>query len=344
MKVLITGGTGFVGSHTVAATVRAGHEVRLLVRSPARIRPALDPLEVGDVESVTGDVTDERSVRAAMEGCDAVIHAGSQYSLDSRRAGELRRTNVAGTELVLRIAAERGLDPIVHVSSLAAFVDRNGSLTPDTEPGTPRGFYFQSKADSDRVARRYQEQGAPVVITYPSVVWGPHDPYLGESCRMAMDALRGAYRFSMDGGLVICDVRDVAALHAAALEAGRGPRRYLVPSVSLDLREWLSRLAAITGRELPTTMLPTAAVLGMARVLDRVQRVSPFRIPIDSQSAYFASQARGWDAWDDSRTTEEFGISRPDLDRALGDTIRWLYEQGHVPAKLVGRVADPAQA
>ena len=82
MKVMVTGGTGFVGSHTVAEVVRAGHDVKLLVRDPSRIRPALEPLGVGEVESVMGDVTDKDSVEQALEDCDAVIHCASVYSLD----------------------------------------------------------------------------------------------------------------------------------------------------------------------------------------------------------------------------------------------------------------------
>jgi dihydroflavonol-4-reductase len=344
MHVLVTGGTGFVGSHTVAALVNAGHDVRLLVRSPDRVRPALDPLGVGEVDVVTGDVTDEASVRSAIEGCDAVIHGGSVYSFDSRKAAEIRRTNVAGTELVLRVASEAGLDPIVHVSSIGAILDRDGVLGPDTEPGMPQGFYYRSKADSDRVARSLQEQGAPVVITYPPGVWGPHDPYLGESTTKAIDMLKGAYRFSMKGGIVVSDVRDVARLHAAVMEPDRGPRRYMVPSVMVEMREWLDSFARMTGRNFPTTMLPTRMVLAQTRLFDTVQRVAPFRIPLDYQGAYLVSRFHSWKDWDDFRTIEEFGIPKPDPDRVFEDTVRWLYEQGHVSAKQVGRIADTSEA
>ena len=84
MKVLVTGGTGFVGSHSVRAIIDAGHDLRLLVRVPARLAPALEPLGVRDVEHVVGDATDARSVRRAIDGCDAVLHAAAVFQRRAR--------------------------------------------------------------------------------------------------------------------------------------------------------------------------------------------------------------------------------------------------------------------
>jgi nucleoside-diphosphate-sugar epimerase len=337
MKVLVTGGTGFVGSHTVAAVAASGHEVRLLVRAPERVRPALDPLGVGEVEVVTGDVTDLESVQAAVKGCDAVIHAASVYSFDRRRDGEIRRTNVKGTELVLGTAVEAGLDPVVHVSSSGALLSKQrATMTPDSPPGDAPGTYWRSKAESERVARRFQERGAPVVITYPSAVLGPHDPHVGDSTQVVIAALEGALRFASRLTIVISDVRDVAALHCAVLERQRGPRRYLATGIVLMLGDLLTRLAALTGHRLPTSHLPGALLLTLARVMDGLQRVAPFRMPMDMQPIYAGIHTAGWD---DSRTRHEFGLAPQDLDKTLGDTVRWLYQQGHISAQLAGRVA-----
>jgi len=120
MKVLITGGTGFVCSHAVAAIAGSGHELRLLVRRPEQVAASLDPLGVDVCDVVVGDVLDETVVASAVQGCDAVVHAAAVFSLDSRRAEEMRRTNVPATELVLGQAVARGLDPVVHVSTTTA--------------------------------------------------------------------------------------------------------------------------------------------------------------------------------------------------------------------------------
>src|SRR5262249_44442353 len=134
MLVLVTGGTGFVGSHSIAALVRAGHHVRVLARSPGRVSDALGPLGIGDVESASGDVTDPEAVERALEGCEAVVHAASVFSMDARKADEMNSVNVRGTEVVLGSAHRLGLDPIVHVSSELALLPPagGGGLGPDS--------------------------------------------------------------------------------------------------------------------------------------------------------------------------------------------------------------------
>src|SRR5262245_3251081 len=162
MLVLVTGGTGYVGAHAIAALVGKGHRVRVLARSPGRIPASLAPLGVDDVETAVGDVTDPAAVERALEGCDAVLHAASVFSLDARRAEEMRAVNVRGTEIVLSTARRGGLDPIVFVSSeLALLPPADGAvLTSESPVGQPRWAYSRSKADSELVARRYQAQGA----------------------------------------------------------------------------------------------------------------------------------------------------------------------------------------
>src|SRR5688572_28382870 len=134
MRILVTGGTGFVGSHAVAALLRAGHDVRLLVRDPRRIEAALAPLGAGPVEHRVGDVLDARSVAAAMDGVDAVLHAAAVYSAKRWDARSVRRTNVRATEIVLEAAAAARLDPVVHVSSYVAQLPSRGATI---VPGGP---------------------------------------------------------------------------------------------------------------------------------------------------------------------------------------------------------------
>ena len=122
MLVLVTGGTGYVGSHAIAALAGAGHRIRVLARSPDRVPAALGPLGVEGVETAIGDVTDPAAVKRALDGCDAVLHAASVFSMDPRRADEMRSVNVRGTDVVLGTAHRLGLDPIVYVSSELALL------------------------------------------------------------------------------------------------------------------------------------------------------------------------------------------------------------------------------
>jgi dihydroflavonol-4-reductase len=203
MRILVTDGTGFVGCHTVAALREAGHEVRLLVRKPERLAPALEPVGVDPdrMDAVVGDVTDAALVREAVAGCNAVVHVAGVWSLDPRRAGEIQRVNAPGTENVLSAAAEAGLDPIVHVSSYSALLPRRSERPLDggSPVGAPPGPYAASKAASEAVARGLQDEGAPVAITYPGMVWGPHDPHVGETSRLALQVLAGRLPLLLPG-------------------------------------------------------------------------------------------------------------------------------------------------
>jgi dihydroflavonol-4-reductase len=339
MRVLVTGGTGYVGSHTVAALRAQGHEVRLLVRDPRRVSAALTPLGVpaADLGTVVGELTDPAAGHPAVRGCEAVVHAGSVFSLDSRDARRIREVNVRGTALVLGAAHRAGLDPIVYVSSVVALLQPNGqSLTPDSPTGHPPGPYLGSKAEAERVARRHQEAGAPVVITYPGVVYGPHDPHLGDGLRRLRNVLKGRYPIVPSGGCPIVDVRDVAKVHAAVLEPGRGPRRYLASGTFMRPADLVAGIAAVTGRRLPTITMPARMMLPVARVVQLVQLATPVHIPVEFEAIYFCRCAN---RCDDTKARQELGVVPRDLLVTLADSVRWLVQQGHIAAREAGMLA-----
>jgi dihydroflavonol-4-reductase len=339
MRVLVTGGTGYVGSHTVAALVEGGHEVRLLVRAPQRVAPAVAPLglQAADLDTVVGDVTDPEAVQRAAQGCQAVVHTASVYSIDSRDARRIRQVNVRGTDLVLDVAQRAGLDPIVYVSSTAALLPPNGqTLTPDSPAGHPPGPYLGSKAEAERVARRHQQAGAPVVITYPGAVFGPHDPHLGDQLARMRNILKGRSPIAPSGGFPIVDVRDVAAVHAAVLEPDRGPRRYMAGGTFLRYADLVARLGAVTGRRLRAVTVPAGPLLPIARAVGLIQRIVPFHIPMEYEGVYFIGCAA---RSDDTRTRTELGVTPRDIQETLVDSVRWLFEQGHISRRQAGQLA-----
>ena len=326
MRVLITGGTGFIGSHSVAVLLSQGHRVRLLVRSRERVVRSLSPLGAAEVESVVGDVTVPGSVEEAMAGCDAVLHAAAIYTYDTRAASRIRETNVRGTEIVLGAAVRAGLDPIVHVSScVALYPPGAGVLTPDSPVKRPQGAYCRSKAESERVARRYQDQGAPVVITYPGGVIGPNDPSLGQSNRFIAEFINSGVTVS--GGSSWVDVRDVAKVHGAVMAPGRGGRRYMITGHYVTAADLTAMLHEITGRRGRIVAVPASAARAAGRVADLVQRIVPGQLPLNYESVWAATLHAHCD---DSRTIKELGIAPRDLQETLTDTVRWLADQGHI--------------
>jgi nucleoside-diphosphate-sugar epimerase len=335
VKVAVTGGTGFVGAHTVAELLKASHTVHLLVRSKSRIRSALQPLGVDAPDWVEGDVTDPPSVEKALAGCDAVIHAASVYAMHPRLESIIRAKNVRGTDTVLGVATRLGLNPIVPVSSIVSFFGRHGAvLGPESEPGTPWGAYFRSKADSERVARSYQAQGAPVVISYPCAVWGLNDPYFGESNILLKAILQGKAAIFVRGTYWISDVSDVARLHVRLL-GKRQHDRYFAPTTTMDLQDFFSTIRELTGRRIPSLALPEAALRPPLLLTEAATRW--LRLPL------FWSAAGGWALGssyrvDDSRTREEFRLQPVPVRDTIADNIRWLTRAGHVSPEQAGRL------
>lgn len=338
MHVLVTGGTGFVGSHTVAELVRRGHRVRLLVRDPERIPPALEPLGLPPLPHVTGDVTDAAAVAQAMEGCDAVVHAASVYSLDVRDAGRMLHVNPVGTETVLAAARHRGLDPVVYVSSYVALFPPDGAVLSGQSPvGRAPGPYYRSKAAAEHVARDYQARGTPVTISYPGAVFGPHDPHFGESAQAVRGILTGRMPVIPRGGISIVDVRDLAQAHAAMVEAGRGPRRYMLTGTSLPFSTIIDTLAEITGRRIPRLVLPAWTLQPGIRMASLLQRLLPVRLPVNEEGF----NAIVWNPrGDDSPAEADLGFAPRNVRDTLTDTARWIYRQGQITRKRAGKLAD----
>jgi dihydroflavonol-4-reductase len=337
LLVLVTGGTGYVGSHSVAALAKAGHRIRVLARSPERIPAALDPFGVSGVEKAIGDVTEPAAVERALEGCDAVLHAASVFSLDARKADEMNRVNVRGTEIVLGTAHRLGLDPIVYVSSELALLPPAGRkvLTPDSPVNRPPWPYCRSKADSELVARKFQALGAPVVSVLPAGVWGPHDPHLGEGVTLAANVLRRRYPIVPPGGMHIVDVRDVAAVLAAVMEPGRGPRSYLVAGGYLTMPGIIRTLGDLSGRRIRFLTFPAWFLAAFGRTADIAQRRLRTRLPWSGESIWILNcDAR----CDDSKTRDELQLQPRPLEETFADTVHWLVEGGHLTLREAGRL------
>ncbi|MFI9639053.1 SDR family NAD(P)-dependent oxidoreductase [Micromonospora sp. NPDC051925] len=340
MLVLVTGGTGFVGAHTVAALAAAGHRVRVLARDPDRVAPALSPLSVpGDaVQVCAGDVVDETAVARAVGGVDALVHAASVYSFDSRWHGATRRTNARGTEVVLAAARRLGVGRSVHVSTFGALEpSAAGTVGPQSPPTMARETYLASKAAAERVARGHQAQGDPVVIAYPPALLGPDDPKLGDQNARLRNVLRGLMPVWPTGGFPVGDVRDTAALLAelATAPAGDGGR-HLGPGRYLSTRDYLRAVRGATGRRLPTLFLPARAMLPFAYATDLAQRVWPWHIPAEYGACYVcAADARPQDV------ARSAGPAPRPIGETLVDTVGWLHRTGRLTAGQAGEAGAP---
>ena len=336
--VLLTGASGFLGTHVLHRLLEQGHGVRAFIRTPARLRENLASLGVDPddprIEVVAGNMTDATAVRSAANGCSHAIHAAATFSYRRRDAERMLAENKVGTTTVLDAAIDAGCIGIVHVSSTGALL-RPGATIDNASPiGVSLGPYTQSKADSERTARDRQGAGAPVAIVNPGVILGPHDPYLGESDQIIRDILRGRLPTWPKGRSQWVDVRDTAAVVVAALD--RPGRRYLVPGESVALPH--ETLRTVTGRRLPAVRLPIQVALP---VLKLGYRTGWSFLPHTEEGGRFMALSTSVDY---TATVDELGISGRPLAESMRDTVRWLADAGHITHRAAGRLATPSHA
>ena len=325
MKVLVTGGAGFLGGHVVRALLEAGHEVVLMVRGGPR--PGL-PEEAAIVD---GDVRDAGLFLKAAEGCHAIIHTAAMVKIWSPRLQDFDDINVGGIRNA--IAAARALQiRLVYTSSFFA-VGPTGTSPADeslTHPGGYGNDYERTKALADEVARAYAREGGDIVILYPGVIYGPGELSDGNLvAKLLADQMNGTLPGIVGPGDRLWSyafVDDVASAHVAALERARKGERYLLGGANATLNEVFDIASKRTGRRLSPRRLP----FGLARVIGRALWLWA---DVTGKMPDLTHQAVGifeknW-AYRSDKAVRELGYVVRPLEEGIRTTVDWLVEEGH---------------
>jgi dihydroflavonol-4-reductase len=323
---LVTGGTGFVGTHVVRALLARGRSVRCLARRGGR----RDNLAGLDVEVVEGDLTDSAPLSRAAKGASTLYHVAADYRLWTRHRGDLHRSNVEGTENVLRAAADAGVEKVVYTSSVAALGLVDGGSADETTPVVRDriiGEYKKSKYDAERVADAWAGKGLAVVIVNPSTPIGERDIKPTPTGQMIVDFLNRKMPAYVDTGLNLVDVRDVAEGHLLAAEKGKVGERYILGNRNMTLKEILDALSALTGIPSPTVKLPHWIPFAAAAIDTAFARVS-WRAPHVSLDSVRMSTHRMY--FDASKAVRELGLPQTPVEDALGRAVSWFRESGYV--------------
>ncbi len=326
--VLVTGGTGFVGSAVAIALDNAGYRVRALVR-PASARTNLDGVSA---EIVEGDIRDRAAVERAAAGARYVVHVAADYRLWTRRPAAMLETNVEGTRNVMAAAQRAGVERVVYTSSVAALALRADGTPADESIALAErdaiGPYKRSKVLAQGlVERMIADDALPAVIVHPSTPIGPRDIRPTPTGRVIVEAACGRMPAFVDTGLNLVHVDDVAAGHVAALTSGRIGERYILGGQNVLLADMLAAIAGLTGRRAPKVRIPRLAVYPLAMAAEAVAAVST-REPFITLDGLRMSRHRMF--FTAAKAERELGFHARPYAMGLADAVAWFRQAGYL--------------
>src|ERR1700723_639835 len=263
MKTLVTGATGFVGSHVAGRVLSAGQSLRVLARPGSDVR-ALRGL---DAERVEGDLRDVDSLERALQGVNRVFHVAADYRLWSRNPAEIYESNVTGTQNLLDAAKRAGVEQFIYTSTVATIAVDSPSLPnefTDSKLDEMVGHYKRSKWMAEQEVLQARQDGLPVVVAMPTTPVGPWDWKPTPPGKNIVDFLNGKMPGYVETGLNFVGVEDCAAGHLLVAERGKIGERYLLGAENLTLKALLDTLAQITGLPAPKLKIPHGVALSVA--------------------------------------------------------------------------------
>ena len=329
MKVFLTGATGFVGHHVARALAAQGAKLRLLVRKTSN----LANLEGIDGDTFTGDLTDPKPIKNALEGCDAVVHVAADYRLWIPDPAAMYKANVDGTRELLRMAREAHVPRVGYTSSVATMHFRTDGIVINEDTPVSLadmvGHYKRSKFLAEQEAIAAARAGQHVIILNPTTPIGPNDAKPTPTGRIFVDFLNGKFPAYMDTGLNLVDVSEVARTHVSALTMGTPGSRYILGGENLTLKQILDKMSAITGIPSPKVKIPFAVAATYAffeewitgRIRGKEPRATLEEVRMGRKMMYASS----------AHAQQELGFRIVPVYPAMRSAIEWFRAHGYAP-------------
>ena len=330
MKILVTGSTGFIGSHLCQALVSAGENVRAFHRPSS----SLEGLAGLAVERAIGDITRPDTLKPAMQDIEVVFHCAAMLGLPND-PDQMYKVTVQGTRNVMQAARRAGVRRLVHTSSVAALgvpleTQQAASPIPMDERHTwnfppDRWRYGHAKYLAEMEVQFAVAQGLDAVIVNPAIVIGA-----GDLNRISGDTIihlaQGHIPVAVAAGLNAIHIEDVVRGHLAALELGKTGERYILGAENLTLLQFLQIIAQVAGVNAPKISLPARLVRGLARPAQAAEKL--LTLPVSSELLYKAGY---FFYYDTRKAQKELGFcARLSVRRSVAEAYAWYLGQGLV--------------
>jgi len=319
-RVLVTGGTGFIGQHLVSALAAGGRQVRVL-----DLRPPV--CAVPEAEYIAGSVLDPSLVDEALRDVAEVYHLAGLPGMWLPKKSDFYAVNSHGTEIVIAAARKRGIARFLHCSTESILFRPSPSLDAAGEPSLSPpyempGLYTRSKMLAEQFAAKAAASGLPLIIGTPTMPIGPHDHNLTPPTAMLRHFLGARVQLYLDFVVNLVDVRDVATGLILAMERGRTGHRYILGGESISLKKILRLMAAINGRHYVSVPIPGRLAEVAAAILEFISDHATHRPPSGTaEGVRIARRARELSI---EKAKCELGYAPRPIEPALRDTIAYL--------------------
>jgi dihydroflavonol-4-reductase len=323
MRILVTGGSGFLGSHIVRLLCAADHSVRVTHRPGDDLR-LLHGLAV---EVMACDLLDEAGTRRAVEGVEAVIHVAALVTFQPRLYALQRRVNVEGTALLLQAARDAGVRRFLYTSTVNTLgIPEAGQVGDEQTPYNWQRWrlgYMESKRAAQELVLRAAATGLHALSVLPGTMFGPGDLNFNAGTYVRLCA-RGVLLAAPAGGTSVVHVEDVARGHLLALDRGATGERYILGGENLTYRQLFGLIAAEVGRRPPLFTLPPGPLRALGRIADRLHHWTAVRAAFSEGVAVAGASELFYSS---GKAQRELGYSHRPARQAVADAVRWYRQQ-----------------
>ncbi len=333
---LVTGASGFIGSHLVKLLVDEGVHVRALVQDGV----PLQNLNGLPIEQVTGDLLDPASLKRALEGCDTVFNLAAIFAYWLPKPALMYQVNVEGVSSLMSAALEAGVKRVIHTSSIASIGTAPGVESADETTAfnnwETADDYVLSKYVGELEALKFNAKGLPVVVVNPAFPFGANDIAPTPTGLLIQRYAAGQNPFVFHGGMNVVDVRDVARGHWLAALRGRPGERYILGGHNVSYRDFSARVCEYAGVKPPRWEVPTAPFAAVGRVLEWVSNNITHRPPlmVDKGLRYATERYLYVDT---SKARAELQYEPGPFEDALREAVEWF------KAGRARRMAEPVR-
>ena len=327
-RVFVTGASGYIGGALARRLIEAGHEVVGLARSDA----AADKVAASGAAVARGNLLDDDSIAAGMDGCDLAFHVAGLNSHCPADPDMMLRVNVAGAEATVRAAARAGIGRMVYTSSAASLGEPEGTV--GTEDCNHRGSYLslydRSKHEGEQaVFAAADELGVEAVAVNPSSVQGP--PRTSGNGAIIIAYLNGKLPVFVDTHVSVVDIEDCVEGHLLAAERGEAGRRYVLNGATMHALEALEMVSELSGVRDRVRMIPPPLARSAVAVVEAAYRL---RGKTPSVCRARVRTILHGHRYDGTRATRELGLEYTPVADTFARTIDWAVSEGLVTRPL----------